>query len=144
MYEAIENLYSRIMLVYYKKLFSAKDREYCDLRAADMALLEVVYHMKTPHYGELARFANMSMPNLTYRINRLIEKGYLARNTDEEDKRKHTITVTGKYLAVYNLDKSFLETVIREITEQLSDEEKKVVDILLAKVNQKMTEVHYE
>lgn len=140
MYELIEAAYSRLMLVYYKKLFSAKDREYQDLKAADVSLLEVIHHLNGPRYAELAKFVNMSLPNLTYRVNRLIEKGYVVRTADDKDKRVHTLTVTEKFLSIYGLDELFLRALIQDIYEDLSEEERQLAEKIVDKLNRRMKE----
>jgi DNA-binding MarR family transcriptional regulator len=140
MYELLETAYSRLMLVYYKKLFSAKDSEYQDLKAADVSLLEVIHHLNGPRYAQLAKFVNMSLPNLTYRVNRLIEKGYVVRAVDEKDKRVHTLTVTEKFLSIYGLDELFLRALIQDIYEDLSEEERQLAEKIVDKLNRRMKE----
>lgn len=137
MYELLETAYSRLMLVYYKKLFSAKDREYQDLKAADVSLLEVIHHLNGPRYAQLAKFVNMSLPNLTYRVNRLIEKGYVVRTADEKDKRVHTLTVTEKFLCIYGLEELFLRALIQDIYEDLDEQEQKLTETLVNKLIQR-------
>lgn len=144
MYELLETAYSRLMLVYYKKLFSAKDRENRELKAADVSLLEVIYHLKNPHYAQLSKFVNMSLPNLTYRVNRLIEKGYLTRAADERDKRVHTLTVTEKFLKMYGLDERFLRALIGDIYEELSEDERQLAENIIEKLNERMKEASHE
>jgi DNA-binding MarR family transcriptional regulator len=136
LFDLVESLYSHIVLAYYKKLFTVKEAEINKLSATDMSLLEIIFHMKKPNYSELSRFVNMSLPNLTYRINRLMEKGYVLRTPDEQDKRKHYLEVTEKFIQIYSLNDRHLKDIMQNISNSLSGEELAVAEKIMRRMNE--------
>lgn len=144
MYNIIEEIYSQTVLSYYRKLFTIKDKDINKLSATDISILEIIYHMKNPNYSQLSDFLNMSMPNLTYRINNLIDNGYVRRIADESDKRVHSINVTDKFADLYNANINDIKVMIDNITKTLSEEELEVVGKIIRRVQEQYMEVKDE
>ena len=88
-------------------------------------------HLQQPTYSELSAFMHISQPNLTYRINNLIEKGYVESIPDEKDKRRHYLKVTSKFLDFYEIDDEHLNQLSWRILEQLSPTEIQVLEKIL-------------
>lgn len=84
-------------------------------RKCQAPCLEVVYFLKNPTYSELAEFLNISQPNATYRINKLIKKGYLTKVNDKKDRRIFYLQVTDKFMDYYCLNDNYLNNVIAEL-----------------------------
>ena len=129
--EIMDELYSHILISYYQKLFTHNNKEITNLNAMEISMLEVIYHLKQPTYSELSAFMHISQPNLTYRINNLIKKGYVESITDEKDKRRHYLKVTGKFLDFYEIDNEYLNRLTWQVLEKLNPEEQQVLEKIL-------------
>ena len=49
--------------------------------------LDIIYMLGHPTILEYANYMGISQPNATYKINQMIEKGYLIKEVSKEDKR---------------------------------------------------------
>ncbi len=129
--KAMEEIYSHVLIRYYQNLFARNNKEITDLNAMEISMLEIIYHLQQPTYSELSSFMNISQPNLTYRINNLIKKGYVESIAGEKDRRKHYLSVTGKFLDFYEIDNEYLNQISWQVMEQLSPEENQVLEKIL-------------
>lgn len=128
MYKEIEEIYSAMVLAYYSRLFAITDKDLNNLSATDISILEIIYHKKSLNYSELAQFVNMSLPNLTYRINNLIDKGHVMRMDDPDDKRKHRLIVTDKFIDMYCIDNNEIKWLIGNVIKNLDGYEMNVIE----------------
>lgn len=78
---------------------------------------------KNPTYSELAEFLNISQPNATYRINKLIKKGYLEKFNDKKDKRVYYLQVTDKFMKYYCLNDNYINNVIANLKKRCTADE---------------------
>lgn len=136
--KTMEEIHSHILIRYYQKLFAHNNKEITNLNAMEISMLEIIYHLQQPTYSELSAFMHISQPNLTYRINNLIQKGYVESTTDEKDKRRHYLTVTGKFLDFYENDNEYLNQLSWKLLEQLSPTENQVLEKILNIVMQEI------
>ena len=130
----VEEAYSHIVLAYYKKIFSTKDNQLCNLSATDISILEIIYHMKRTNYSQLSDYMKMSMPNLTYRIKNLINKGYISSEIDQDDKRIHYLSVTNKFIDLYCMSEAVIEKYVNEMANLLTDDEYKNALVIIEKI----------
>ena len=129
--KTMEELYSHILIRYYQKIFSNNNKEINNLNAMEISMLEIIYHLKHPTYSELSAFMHISQPNLTYRINNLIKKGYVESTADEKDRRRHYLSVTDKFLDFYEIDYDYLNQLSMQVLEQLNPIEKQALEKIL-------------
>ena len=80
-----ERLYYKFRENYCKNLFSSVKEG--SLSATDSYCLEVIFLLKSPSVNEFAEYVNISLPNASYRINNLINKGYVRKIKSEYDRR---------------------------------------------------------
>ncbi|MGE7914179.1 MarR family transcriptional regulator [Lysinibacillus xylanilyticus] len=121
--ELFEDLYMKLAMNFYKKTAHGQTVEIENISAVEMACLEVVYFLKKPTYSELAEFFNISQPNATYRINKLIKKGYLTKFNDEKDKRVYYLQVTDKFMDYYSLNDNYINNIITNLKKRCTTEE---------------------
>lgn len=60
-------------------------------------MLEVISALGRPTIGQFAEFVQISRSDATYKINKLVGKGYLYKTKSEVDKREYYLTLTRKY-----------------------------------------------
>ena len=68
-------------------------------------------------------FVNISPPNAAYKVNSLIQKGYVRKEQSPEDKREYHLEVTQKYIDYYNISYGYLTTVMDRIKNRFPEED---------------------
>lgn len=122
--ELIDAFYSKLALSFLRHEAEYQKRnELASLSTTDMSTLEIVYLLNRPTYKDLTDFLKISTPNATYRINKLVEKGYLQREQDPTDKRRFFLTVTDKFMEYYCINDNFMELVAQRARDRFSKEE---------------------
>ena len=88
---------------------------------------------------------NISSPNATYKVNSLIQKGYVEKVQSETDKREYHLKVTDKYYKYYNMSQSYVDEVLKRVKERCSKEDVEVFDrVLTIMKDELMPEVELE
>ncbi|MEV2352822.1 MarR family transcriptional regulator [Paenibacillus larvae] len=113
--DLFEDFYMKLTMSFYKNASQNQTVDIENISAVEMSCLEVVYFLKNPTYSELAEFLNISQPNATYRINKLIKKGYLEKFNDKKDKRVYYLQVTDKFMKYYCLNDNYINNVIANL-----------------------------
>ena len=76
-----------------------------------------------PTINEFSSFVNISPPNAAYKINNLIQKGYVTKRQSPDDKREYHLYVTQKYIDYYNVSYRYLSTVMDRIKQRFPAED---------------------
>ena len=85
----------------YKNIFKHVQERDGSLSATEAFAVDVIYLMGTPTITEFADYIGISQPNATYKVNNLVEKGYLKKIHSLTDKRECHLEVTGKFIKYY-------------------------------------------
>ncbi|MBO5657528.1 MAG: MarR family transcriptional regulator [Agathobacter sp.] len=129
--DGFSKVYTKFKLHFYKKFFeNAPDRE-ASLTTVETFCMEIIYAMNKPTINEFAKMANISSPNAAYKVNNLINKGYLRKIQSETDKREFHLEVTQRYISYYNMSYNYIGTVMKRLEERLSTEERESLDKVL-------------
>ena len=80
--------------------------------------MEIINALGHPTIAEFSSFVNISPPNAAYKINSLIQKGYITKSSLPDDKREYHLSVTQKYIDYYNVSYRYLSTVMDRIKER--------------------------
>ncbi|WP_050637643.1 MarR family transcriptional regulator [Candidatus Stoquefichus sp. SB1] len=102
--------------------------------------LDIIYMLGHPTILEYAKYMGISQPNATYKINQLIEKGYLIKEVSKEDKRSYRLQVTKKFLVFYRDNDRFIKKVLGDIENIFSPEEVQLLEKMLHTVRMHMTQ----
>ena len=77
--QTFNSVYTKFKLHFYKAVFSRfQDRE-ASLTAVETFCMEIIMALGRPTINEFARFVNISPPNAAYKVNSLIQKGYVRK-----------------------------------------------------------------
>ncbi|MCE5173500.1 MarR family transcriptional regulator [Paenibacillus profundus] len=118
-----EDFYMKLTMSFYKNASQNETLDIGNISTVEMSCLEFVYFLKNPTYSELAEFLNISQPNATYRINKLIKKGYLTKVNDKKDRRIYYLQVTDKFMDYYCLNDNYMNNVIAELEKRCTANE---------------------
>lgn len=121
--ESLERLYLISRYNYYKRIAASIGTRGEALSATECFCLEIILLMDRPTISEFAAFLNSSLPNANYRLNSLVEKGYLEKEVSEQDRRESILIVTEKYRNFYGLNNRDNQTLVQCIHEHFTPEE---------------------
>ncbi len=134
-------VYTKFKLKFYQSMFQkVQDRE-MTLTAVETFSIEIIHSMDKPTVSEFAAFVGISLPNATYKVNSLMNKGYLKKIQSKDDKREYHLEVTDKYMQYYNMSSSYINTVLKRVEEQFTDETVVLQKVLSAMSNELMPEL---
>ena len=102
--------------------------------------LDIIYMLGEPTILEYAKYMGISQPNATYKVNQLVEKGYLNKTVTQEDKRSYHLKVTSKFLEFYRENDHYITKALTEIEKLFSKEEVKSLEKMLRTIRISMTE----
>lgn len=135
-------VYTKFKLHFYQEIFSRfQDRE-ASLTTVETFCMEVIHALNRPTINEFASFTNISPPNAAYKVNNLIQKGYIQKTRSAKDKREYHLQVTKKYLDYYNISSNYVETVMQRMRQRFSEEEMQQLEKMLSVIsNELMPEI---
>lgn len=143
--KAFNNVYKKFKLHFYHKVFEKLNDKEASLTTVEAFCMEIIYALNKPTVAEFASLTNISSPNAAYKINNLVNKGYLKKVQSEDDKREYHLEVTEKYLNNYNISYNYIETVMKRIEERFSPEEIKALVKILEIVDEElMPEIEFK
>jgi DNA-binding MarR family transcriptional regulator len=120
---AFLDVYTRFKLHFYRKIFSRFELREASLTAVETFCVDVINALKLPTVNEFAKFVDISQANAAYKIQNLIEKGYVRKVRSENDKREYHLAVTEKFYAYDKLSTDYIEVVMSRIRERFSQSE---------------------
>ena len=131
MLELITRCYERFRLITYRGLFSLLRERDSSLSAAEAYSVDVIYLLRGPTVKEFADCLGISQPNATYKINHLIQKGYVEKVPSQEDRREIHLKVTEKYMRYWNESSSTMHRAVSILEDRFSQEEMAVFTRML-------------
>lgn len=130
-----EKLYYKFRNNYCKSLFSSGEDEKDRLSPTESYCVEAIFLLNRPTVHQFANFVNISQPNATYRINNLINKGYIRKVLSHDDRREYHLEITDKFSRNYGMNASFNADLMDGIREKFSKEEIVLMEKMIKKLN---------
>lgn len=109
--------------------------EYKDVTTNDMHVIEAIGMEGARNMTSVARSLEVTTGTLTIAINSLVKKGYVDRVRSEEDRRVVLISLSEKGRRAYLHHRRFHEQMIDSVVAELTEEEQRVLEKALAKLN---------
>lgn len=119
--QAFDEVYTKFRTHFFKQIFSAEQKT--ELSAAEEMTAEIICAMGTPTVSEFAKFANISLPNATYRLNALVRKGYIKKVKEQKDRREYRLHLTQKFYDYANIGARYTQQVLQELRKRLTPEQ---------------------
>lgn len=132
--EEFQSVYNLFKKSFYASL-CANSKE---LTMQEAFSLDIIYMLGNPTILEYAKYMGISQPNATYKINQMIEKGYLIKEVSQQDKRSYHLKVTQKFLDCYRVNDYYIHTILNDIEKSFNIEEIDLITKMLEKVKEKM------
>lgn len=105
--QAFNEVYTKFKLHFYRAVFGRFQKREASLTTVETFCMEIIMALGRPTVNEFSSFVGISPPNAAYKINNLIQKGYVRKEQSEEDKREYHLVVTQKYIDYYNISYSY-------------------------------------
>lgn len=121
--QSFSEVYAKFKLHFYRSVFSRFQNREASLTTVETFCMEIINALKNPTINEFASFAQISPPNAAYKVNKLIQKGYVQKIQSATDKREYHLEPTQKYHDYYNISYTYLHTVMQRIEERFSPQE---------------------
>ena len=123
----LEQLFHKLYLMfranYYRQFVQEIGTREGSLSATESFCVELIYLMTNPTVSDFANYLNISVPNANYKINSLVNKGYIVRQTSESDRREQHLVVTEKFLKYYGLNDKVISQLMKSIRENFPQDE---------------------
>jgi len=94
-----------------------------DVTMTEIHVLEAIKKCDPPTMGTVSKKLMITMGTLTTSVNRLVEKGYVTRYRNENDRRVVLLHLTEKGEEVFELHENFHEKLINAALKDLEDRE---------------------
>ena len=107
---AFDRVYTKFKLHFYRAVFARFQNREASLTTVESFCMEIINALGHPTINEFSSFVNISPPNAAYKINNLIQKGYVTKKQSPDDKREYHLYVTQKYIDYYNVSYRYLST----------------------------------
>ena len=113
-----------------------RTEEYKDVTTNDMHVIEAIGMDGAKNMTSVARSLEVTTGTLTIAVNSLVKKGYVDRVRSEEDRRVVLVSLSEKGRKAYLHHRKFHEQMIESVVAQLTEEEQRVLEKALSKLNQ--------
>lgn len=140
--QAFNTVYTKFKLHFYQKVFIRFENREATLTTVESFCMEGIMALGNPTVAQFAQAMHISTPNASYKINSLIQKGYVEKVRSETDRREYHLRPTQKYLDYYNISYAYLQTVVDRVKARFSPEDVAKLDEMLTVVgNELMPEI---
>ena len=112
-----------------------RTEEYGDVTTNDMHVIEAIGMEEAKNMTSVARALEVTTGTLTIAVNSLVKTGYVDRVRSEEDRRVVLISLSEKGKKAYLHHRKFHEQMIGVVVEELTEEEQRVLEGALTKLN---------
>ena len=129
--ESFDRVYTKFKLHFYRSIFGRFQKREASLTTVETFCMEIIMALGKPTVNEFSSFVGISAPNAAYKINNLIQKGYVRKEQSETDKREYHLVVTQKYIDYYNISYGYLSTVMDRIKARFPAEDVAKIEEML-------------
>lgn len=132
--DIFQEVYNIFKMNFYKSMCD-NSRE---LTMQEAFSLDIIYMLKNPTILEYANYMKISQPNATYKINQLIEKGYLTKEVCKNDKRAFRLQVTPKFLECYRDNDRFIQQTLTDIENHFDKDDVETLKKMLLNIKEQL------
>ena len=136
--DSFAEVYTKFKLHFYQEIFSRFQSREATLTAVETFCMEIILALKEPTINEFASSVHISSPNAAYKVNSLIQKGYVEKIQSPKDRREYHLRPTQKYMDYYNISSNYLQEVMDRIKNRFTPEEASQLDRMLQVVGQEL------
>ena len=136
--KTVEELYNRFRVHFYIQVFSKGNTLDDNLTSVEAFSLECIKALGEPTVAEFAKMMGISAPNAAYKVNALVQKGYIEKVQSQSDHREYFLRTTSK-LNEYNKNSyEFLKKLVDRCESRFSKEDIEKFDNMLGTIIEEM------
>ncbi|MDR2616119.1 MAG: MarR family winged helix-turn-helix transcriptional regulator [Oscillospiraceae bacterium] len=128
---AFQDVYKKFKLQFYKKIFGRFETREATLSAVETFCVEVIYALGEPTVNEFARFVNISPANAAYKVQNLIEKGYVKKKRSDSDRREYHLQMAERFNEYNSVNIDYVGVVVARVRERFSPAETEAFEHIL-------------
>lgn len=132
--DIFQDVYNIFKMNFYKSMCDNSK----ELTMQEAFSLDIIYMLKNPTILEYANYMKISQPNATYKINQLIEKGYLTKEVCQNDKRAFRLQVTPKFLECYRDNDRFIQQTLTDIENHFDKDDVETLKKMLLNIKEQL------
>lgn len=136
--DAFAVVYTKFKLHFYQEIFHRFQSREASLTTMETFCMESIHALGSPTVAEFAAFMCISTPNAAYKVNSLVEKGYIRKIQSQRDRREYHLEVTQKYIDYYNISASYMSEVMDRILERFTPQESAELEKMLEVIGQEL------
>ena len=136
--DAFTVVYTKFKLHFYQEIFHRFQSREASLTTMETFCMESIHALGSPTVAEFAAFMCISTPNAAYKVNSLVEKGYIRKIQSQRDRREYHLEVTQKYIDYYNISASYMSQVMDRILERFTPQESAALEKMLEVIGQEL------
>ena len=138
MEQRFEVVYTKFKLHFYQEIFARFQNREASLTTVETFAMETIQALGSPTVNEFASFMKISPPNAAYKINNLVQKGYVEKRQSQQDKREYHLVVTQKYRDYYDISYRYLNTVMERIKTRFPEQDVKRLEEMLEVISSEL------
>lgn len=136
--DAFFTVYTKFKLHFYQAIFQRFQTREASLTTVETFCMESIQALGSPTVAEFAAFMCISTPNAAYKVNSLVEKGYIRKIQSQRDRREYHLEVTQKYIDYYNISIAYVSQVMDRIVERFTPQECVQLEEMLKIISQEL------
>lgn len=119
----LEDIVRKTKLHFYRSVFREFEDSDRPLSIEESMLLEVIDYLDRPSINDLVNFLDISQPNMSYKVNVLVKKGYARKVKSNKDQRFLHVVLTEDYLSYKQKKNEFTKDAMTRAEEKLNQKE---------------------
>lgn len=119
----LEDIVRKTKLHFYRSVFREFEDSDRPLSIEESMLLEVIDYLDRPSINDLVNFLHISQPNISYKVNVLVKKGYVRKVKSNKDQRFLHVVLTEDYLSYKQKKNEFTKDTMTRAEEKLNQKE---------------------
>lgn len=132
--KVFRKVYSKFKMHFYNGVFKKDRGTDAPLTTVEVFCMEGIAALNEPTIAEFSLFMNISTPNAAYKVNHLVEKGYLEKIQSKKDRREYYLKPTQKYWDFESVSYSYLSEVVDRVKKSFPKEDVQKLSEMLNKI----------
>lgn len=129
--ECIIRMYRWLRLDTYRRVFGTVKERSGSLSATEAFSADVISLLNKPTLKQFADCIGISQPNATYKVNMLVEKGYVKKQIPNSDRREIHLEMAEKFYRYFGDCSDTFSRAVDALKEQFTDEQLKNAETVL-------------
>lgn len=143
LYRKFLSCYHRLRLLQYRSLFTRIRDKSWKLSPVEACDADVVYVLGRPTVKQFSEFLGISLPNASYRVRNLIDKGLIDKIPSQEDRRAYYLQATDKLQQYFHGNHSLVLSAMNRLEQKYAPEQLQLFCEILEDLTKEEKEVNH-